>query len=188
MAFASRGTTGGPIRSNSVMVRIGDFFTSSGERKRKRAETRAAKRIDRRIVRWVKGNSDPTLVEDINKHLEGEERAKVLFSDIVFESDPKKVIQKYFELGHKMIETQEMADFWKLQYKIKWELEIYGEQKMEPLELALTNAFSKLGYESPEFEARLLLVTLDGMATRFFLQKSFNLADIMEFLQNRYKL
>jgi AcrR family transcriptional regulator len=124
------------------------------------------------------------LLEAILK--EGEERAKVLFADIVFETDPKKVIEKYFELGPRMIESTEMADFWKLQYKIKWELEIYGEQKMEPLELALTNAFSKLGYEKPELEARLLLVNMDGIATRFFLQKNFNIEEVMAFLHSKY--
>jgi len=130
------------------------------------------------------GNKDGLLEAIL---LEGEERAKELFADIVFESDPEKVIHKYFMLGAKMVASKEMAAFWKLQYKIKWELEIYGEHKMEPLELALTAAFKKLGYESPELEARLLLVNLDGLATRFFLQQNFNLTQVMEFLHKKYK-
>lgn len=118
---------------------------------------------------------------------EGEEQAKVLFADIVLESDPKKVIEKYFGLTEKLMADKAGANFWKLQYKIKWELEIYGEHKMEPLELALTNAFKKLGYEMPELEARLLLVNMDGMATRFYLQKGFNITELVAFLYSKYK-
>lgn len=117
---------------------------------------------------------------------EGEEQAKVLFADIVLESDPKKVIEKYFNLSANIAESKERADFWKLQYKIKWELEMYGEQKMEPLEIALTNAFKKLRYKKPELEARLLLVNLDGLATRFYLQKGFNITEVVEFLKHKY--
>jgi hypothetical protein len=85
------------------------------------------------------------------------------------------------------MDNPEMANFWKLQYKIKWELEIYGEQKMEPLELSLTNAFKKLGYEKPELEARLLLVNMDGIATRFYLQDEFNVKEMVEYFRTKYK-
>jgi len=120
--------------------------------------------------------------------LEGEEQAKVLFSDIVFENDPKKVIAKTIDLGQKLIDSKELADFWKLQYKIKWEIEVYGEHKVEPLELALSNAFSKLGYEEPKLEAQLLMIVIDGLATRFFLQESFNALEMMHFMKKKYKI
>ena len=118
---------------------------------------------------------------------EGEEKAKLLFADIVFETDPQKVIDKTLDLSQKFMASKEVADFWKLQYKIKWELEQYGEQKMEPLELALTNAFKKLGYKEPKREARYLLTLMDGMATRFFLQKSYDLKLETAYLRKKYK-
>jgi len=119
--------------------------------------------------------------------LAGEEKVKMLFADVVFESDPQKVVEKTFEMAIKMIENEEDANFWKLQYKIKWEIEQYSEHKMEPLELALSNAFKKMGYDFPELEARLLLINLDGLATRYFLQKSFNLQQMVKFLRSKYK-
>ena len=119
---------------------------------------------------------------------EGEERAKEVFSEVVFESEPKKIIEKAIKMGGKMIKNSEDADFWKLQYKIKWEIEKYDEVKMEPLELTLTNAFEKLGYHNPRLEARLLLVNMDGLATRFFLQEGFNLKEMIEFLHQKYDL
>ena len=117
---------------------------------------------------------------------EGEKRAKVLFADIVLETDPREVIRKTLDFGAKL--KEEEADFWKLQYKIKWEMEIYGEHKMEPLQRALAAAFSKLGYENAEMEALSLLVHIDGLATRFYLQKSFDLDAMVKFMKSKYNV
>ena len=117
----------------------------------------------------------------------GEERARLVFANIVFEQDPIKVIRNTIELSRKVASNKEMADFWKMQYKLKWELEVYGEHKMEPLEHALINAFKKLNYPDPELEASLLLIHIDGLATRYFLQKNFKLDSIVGFLHQKYK-
>jgi len=126
------------------------------------------------------------LLEAIVK--EGEEKARVLYAGIVLEPDPNEVIRKTLELGLKMGENKEDAEFWKLQYKIKWELELYGEHKMEPLELALTNAFLKLGYGHPALEARYLLINMDGLATGYFLQKNFDLDSLIKFIKLKYSI
>lgn len=126
------------------------------------------------------------LLEAIIK--QGEEKAKILFADIVMESDPNEVIRKTLEIGSKMLSNKADEEFWKLQYKIKWELEIYGEHKMEPLEIALTNAFRKLGHAQPELEARYLLVNMDGLATRYFLQENFDLHSLIDFIKKKYHL
>ena len=131
------------------------------------------------------GNKDG-LLEAIMK--EGEERIKVLFSNIVFETDPKAVICKTLDSFSRKALKEEEIEFWKLQYKIKWELEIYAEHKMEPLFLALSNAFSKLGYKDPELEAQMLLITIDGLATRSFLQESFDLDAMITFLKKKYNV
>jgi hypothetical protein len=97
-------------------------------------------------------------------------------------------LKKFLEVGVKLKSDKEDADFWKLQYKMKWELESYGEQKMEPVQNALINAFTKLGYQHPREEALLLLVNMDGLATRFYLQESFDLEAAVEFMQSKYNL
>ena len=119
---------------------------------------------------------------------EGEERVKILFADIIFETDPKTVIRKTFETILNIKSVNEELEFWKLQYKIKWETEQYGEHKMEPLEMALTNAFRKLGYELPGQEAQVVLLTIDGLATKYFLQKQYNLENMVAFLKTKYNL
>ncbi len=131
------------------------------------------------------GNKDGLLQAIL---LEGEERIKVLFSDIVFEPEPKEVIRKTLEVFSPALMRVEELEFWKLQYKIKWELEQYGEHKMEPLQLALVNAFAKLGYKDPDMEAMRLMIELDGMATRYFLMEKFNYEPLLEFLKKQYKV
>ncbi|MEQ8905726.1 helix-turn-helix domain-containing protein [Ekhidna sp.] len=118
----------------------------------------------------------------------GEERAKELFADIVLEPDPKELLRKYIELFVLVSKDKDAIDFWKLQFKIKWELEIYGEHKMEAIEEALIQAFSRLRYNHPEQEANLLLTLMDGLATRFILQEQFEMEETIEFLKQKYKL
>jgi len=120
--------------------------------------------------------------------LEGEKKVKYLFADVVMQSDPKALIHKVLNIKELMVASQEDYDFWKLQYKIKWEIEVYGEHKMEAVQLALANAFKKLGYEHSELEAEFLLITLDGMATRLFLQEGFDPEGMLELLKNKYKV
>ena len=118
----------------------------------------------------------------------GEERAAALFEDIIVEKDPKELLRKYLSIGSNMRENKEAVDFWKLQFKIKWELEMYGEHKIEVIQEALIRAFTDLRFNHPEKEANLLLTLMDGMATRFMLQESFDLDSTIEFLKQKYKL
>jgi len=120
--------------------------------------------------------------------LEGEERIKLIFSDIIFETDPQKLVLKTLDAFNPTKLGEEELEFWKLQYKIKWELEQYGEHKMEPLQIALTNAFSKLGCKEPEHEAMRLLIELDGLATRFFLMENFGFEPLLSFLKRKYTI
>ena len=126
------------------------------------------------------------LLEAILK--EGEERVQRLFSDIVFESDPALVIRKYLDLLVSLVSNPEELEFWKLQYKIKWETEQYGEHKMKPIFHALSGAFDKLGYPDPQQEANVLLALVDGLATHYFLQDSFDVLAMIAFLKTKYKV
>ena len=118
----------------------------------------------------------------------GEEQANLLLADIVMESDPKELIRKYIDLTLKVSKDPAAIDFWRLQFKIKWELEMYGEHKIKALQDALIKAFENLKYHHPEEEANLLLTLMDGITTRFMLQKNYNLAKTIEFLKRKYKV
>ncbi|WP_420577257.1 TetR/AcrR family transcriptional regulator [Ekhidna sp.] len=118
----------------------------------------------------------------------GEERAKELFSDIVLEPDAKELLRKYIELPLKVKNDKEALEFWKLQFKIKWELELYGEHKMIVIEEALIRAFDQLRYNEPEKEANLLLTLMDGLATRGILQETYELDEATKFIKQKYKV
>lgn len=117
---------------------------------------------------------------------QAEEKVKEVFAEILLETDPREVIRKMLDFTNHVSDKKEEADFWKLQYKIKWEIEVYGDKKMEPVEQALSNAFKQLGFDQPFMEAKLLLVILDGLATRYFLQEDFDQASIIDFLIKKY--
>ena len=118
----------------------------------------------------------------------GEEKAAVLFADILMETDPQQVIRKTIDLAENINNKPDDANFWKLQYKIKWELEDYGAHKMEPMQRALTQAFDQLNYEDPEGEALMLLIFMDGMATRYYLQEGFDLGSMVKSLRRMYSV
>ena len=118
----------------------------------------------------------------------GEEKVKLLLADIVLETEPKEVIKKTIEVFDTANKNQEEVDFWKLQYKIKWEMEFYGEHKMEPLKIALSKAFDQLDFEEPEIEAELFLATVDGLATRFYLQDNYEMEDKLNLLKKKYSI
>lgn len=116
----------------------------------------------------------------------GEDKLKELFVDIVMEPDPKMVIQKAIKMPVSIDKSD--YDFWKLQYKLKWELEVNGDKKMEPLKMALTIAFKKLNYKAPEAEAQLLLIFIDGIGSSVLKGSSINPNEIIELLAKKYKL
>lgn len=93
---------------------------------------------------------------------DGEARARYLFTDIVMEADPKEVIRKTIELPFSV--PSDDYEFWRLQFKLKWEMDYYNENTTKPLLMALTNAFSQLEYESPELEAELLVYITESVA------------------------
>lgn len=116
----------------------------------------------------------------------GEEQLKNLYADIVLESDPQKVIKKALEMPF-MVEESEY-EFWKLQYKLKWELPSYDPAKMEPLQVALTHAFRKLDYTSPELEAEFLVHFLDGVGSALLKNGVSNKTALKEFLLDKYEV
>jgi AcrR family transcriptional regulator len=118
----------------------------------------------------------------------GEERAQVLFADIVLEKDPKETLRKTLNIGLHMAKDPEAIKFWKLQYKVKWEMEEYGAHKIQALEKALTDAFDTLGYGQPKEEAQAFILWMDGLATRFYLQKNYDLTPQVAFMREKYEL
>lgn len=117
---------------------------------------------------------------------QGEVRLKTLIVDIVLDPDPKEVIRKTIELSGSIDKTD--YDFWKLQFKLKWELEVSGDKKMEPMKMALTNAFQKLNYKSPELEAQLVILFMEGIASALLKGSSMDTKAMTQLMLKKYNL
>jgi AcrR family transcriptional regulator len=124
------------------------------------------------------------LLEALNR--EAESRLQILFKDIFSETNPKEKIRKTIELPFHVPESE--YDFWKLQFKLKWEKEYFHENKMKPVIDMLTNAFEALGFENPGHEARLLNQIIDSISVEILKGQLTNKMEYMNFLLRKYKI
>lgn len=93
---------------------------------------------------------------------DAERKLHEVLAHILFENDPKEVIRMTIELPFKIDKSKH--DFWKLQFKLKWDKEYYNPEKMKPLIDKLTWAFSELSFKNPENEAKLLNQIIDSIS------------------------
>ncbi len=117
---------------------------------------------------------------------QGETRIKELFIPILTTEDPKEAIRLTLEMPFSVTESE--FEFWKLQFKLKWELEYNNPEKMQPLQQALTTAFQQLGYETPELEAEFIMVFLEGVSTAIIKDNMSDKRKFKEFLVQKYKI
>jgi AcrR family transcriptional regulator len=115
-----------------------------------------------------------------------EEKAAALFINILLENVAKSVIKKTIELPFSIKKSE--YDFWKLQFKLKWEQEYNNPKKMQPLIDKLTWAFSELNYENPDLEAQLMNQILDAISSEILRGNFKNANQFKQFLNNKYSV
>lgn len=86
---------------------------------------------------------------------EGNRRLRELIAPVLAETDPAAVVQKTIEMPFGVPESE--YDFWRLQFKLKWDEEYYNPDNIKPLTEKLVWAFTALNFEDPEMEAQLLV-------------------------------
>lgn len=120
---------------------------------------------------------------------QAEERMQHIFGPIIFETDPKKRISLFLEMPFNV--KVEEFEFWKLQFKLKWELDKEEKvNKMLPLELALESAFAELKYKQPLLEAKFLIHFIEGISTSIIRDSLYidQNAEMINFLKEKYHL
>ncbi|MEM7179585.1 MAG: helix-turn-helix domain-containing protein [Spirochaetota bacterium] len=117
---------------------------------------------------------------------EGQKRAQELFFAVIMETEAKEAIRKMIELPFSMQVSEQK--FWKLQFKLKWEVEVSPDRKMEPLLLSLANAFRKLMYAEPELEAEYLLHCVEGISGAILKGTLQNKERMQRFLLEKYNV
>ena len=115
-----------------------------------------------------------------------EEKANDLFADILKQKDAKSVIKKTIDLPFFIKKSE--YDYWKLQFKLKWEEEYNNPKKMQPLIEKLTWAFLELNYEKPSLEAQHLIQTFESISTEILKGNFSNQNEFKQFLKHKYSV
>lgn len=113
------------------------------------------------------------------------ERTQLLFKPIIAEPDPRKVIEQAINLPFSVDENE--YHFWKLQFKLKWEIEYPQKEKMQPFIDKLAWAFSKLDYDEPQKEAELLNHIIESISGGILKEGLDSQKPLKEFLLKKYK-
>lgn len=90
------------------------------------------------------------------------ERMGTLILPIISEESPKKAIEAYILLPFEIDKSE--YQFWKLLFKLKWEIEYSSAEKLKPLIDKLAWAFLELNYEEPQREAEVLVHLIEGIS------------------------
>lgn len=117
---------------------------------------------------------------------EANQRLNIYFSSFFFEEDPKKVLRMMISAIYQT--PEEEYDFWRLQFKLKWQAEYYKPQKMQPLIDKLVEVFKQLNYDNPEQEANMLNLILEGITTGILRDGLESQLPMKDFLFTKYKL
>lgn len=115
-----------------------------------------------------------------------EQKVNILFGDIMMQTDPKSVILKTIKLPFLIKKTE--YNYWKLQFKLKWEEEYNNPNKMKPLLDKLTWAFTQLNYDFAALEAQYMLQTLESISTEILKGNLTNQQQFKQFLIHKYSV
>jgi len=116
-----------------------------------------------------------------------EEKMGGMFYNIMTEEDPGVQIRLFLELPFNI--NPDDKEFWKLQFKLKWELNSHKEDKMKPIDGLLKNAFTELGFENPGLEAKLIMFFVEGITTSILRDEiQYDKNQMVSFLLKKYNL
>ncbi|NJL76130.1 MAG: TetR/AcrR family transcriptional regulator [Saprospiraceae bacterium] len=114
------------------------------------------------------------------------EKVEAIAKSVLEESNPTATIRK--AINWVFIVDEKDYNYWRLQYKLKWEDSYYNPQQMQPIVHKVTWAFEQLGYEQPELEAQLLEKTLDSVMISILRDGKEAHLPLREFLLKKYAL
>ncbi len=114
------------------------------------------------------------------------EKIAVIAQDLLEETDPKETVRKAIEWV--FVIDEEDYDFWRLQYKLKWDQNYYHPEKVNVAVDKVAWALRELNYEQPHLEAQLLEKTLDSVMISILRDGKEAHLPLKEFLLKKYAL
>lgn len=115
----------------------------------------------------------------------GAQNINATFSEVLAESDPKKLIKKTIETPFNIPESE--FPYWRILLKHKWHEENIKENKT-PLSEKLEWAFDSLDFKEPEKEAGILNMLLESITSNIILEGKPSQLKYKYFLIHRYIL
>jgi len=112
------------------------------------------------------------------------EKTAALFKPIISENDPKRVLEKTIVLP--FVVEESAYNFWKLQFKLKWEMEYSSAEKMKPLIDKLSWAFAQLDYSEPQAEAEVLNHIIESISGGILKDGLESQSGLKHFLLKKY--
>lgn len=157
------------------------LFASNGYHATSTSKVAKAAGVSEGLIFRHFGNKEGLLKAIMDR---GAELLQSYFTSIVFEEDPRKMIRMTIELPFEVV--PEHADMWQLQYKLKWETGQFNQQKYDPLILALTQSFQKLGYDQPSTEAFMLVAQMEAVGEKLLFGVIDDSEQLQSFLLKKY--
>ena len=102
------------------------------------------------------------------------------------EKDPKQRLRTMLEYPFQ--HTPENEEYWLLLMKIKWELNMTADQKMEPVQDILTETFEELGIPHAKQEADFLTHYIEGLNSAILRKEVIEEKETKDFLFRKYNL
>lgn len=168
-------------KKEQILVSALELFAKEGYKAVSTSKIAKAATVSEGLI-FKHYKSKQGLLEAILEH--AYQRMGVLLVPIIGESEPKKVIRKYILLPFE-IDTAEYQ-FWKLLFKLKWEIEYSSVEKMKPLIGKLTWAFAALNYKEPEKEAEVLNHIIESVSGGILKDGLESQLVLKDFLLNKY--
>lgn len=115
-----------------------------------------------------------------------EEKAEEIKKSLLEETNPSETLRK--AINWVFIVDEKDYDFWRLQYKLKWQEPYYNPHKMKAVVDKVAWAFGQLGVEQPFLEAQLLEKTLDSLMISILRDGKEAHLPLRDFLLKKYSL
>lgn len=117
---------------------------------------------------------------------QGLDKAAALFEEVYGLSDPQARLEAVIGLPFQVPEAD--YDFWRLQYKLKWELQHKELNRvMAPLQRLLVQTFTELGHSAPAAAAEYMMHHFDGVTAALLKNEIPNLHQAHEHWLAQYR-
>ena len=117
---------------------------------------------------------------------QGVDRSRAVLQKVISTRAPQECLRQFIQLPFDLPDEDKV--YWKLMYKVKWEIEYDHSLGFAEVKDALIKAFAQLDYDQPALEAELLIQFMDGIAGSILRGEHTDFSALHHFLLQKYRL